>query len=168
MKLYTDVKSWIQVKLKTSRGRGVTQKMSRFIRSLKNSPFKGVKIIIKFCNNHIFPYLLQPAVIWKQPMSFMDCRLYQFTSSQEQFIGVYEKPVFSSFHGKRYQAFDSFYEILFILGCSVSINLQYGHAWNTVVMSGLVPLVATWHCQISYKNGYAELSVLHLLPLLNH
>ena len=36
-----------------------------------------------------------------------------------------------------------------------------------VVMSGLVLLVATWNCWISYKNGYAGLLVLHLLPLLN-
>ena len=31
------------------------------------------------------------------------------------------------------------------------------NAWNTVVMSGLVLLVATWNCWISYKNGYAGL-----------
>ena len=30
-----------------------------------------------------------------------------------------------------------------------------------------VPLVSTWKCYTSYKNGYSELSVLHLLPLLN-
>ena len=34
-------------------------------------------------------------------------------------------------------------------------------------MSGLVLLVATWNCWISYRNGYAGLLVLHLLPLLN-
>ena len=28
----------------------------------------------------------------------------------------------------------------------ISINLQYSHAWNTVVMSGLVLLNATWNC----------------------
>ena len=28
----------------------------------------------------------------------------------------------------------------------ISINLPYAHAWNTVVTSGLVPLVATWNC----------------------
>ena len=32
--------------------------------------------------------------------------------------------------------------------------------WNTVLTSGLVHLVATWHCLISYKNGYAGLLVL--------
>ena len=41
------------------------------------------------------------------------------------------------------------------------------HAWNTVVMSGLVLLTATWNCQIIYKKGYAGLMVLHMLPLLN-
>ena len=29
-------------------------------------------------------------------------------------------------------------------------------------------LVATWNCSLSYKNGYAELLLLPLLPLLNH
>ena len=46
-------------------------------------------------------------------------------------------------------------------------NLPYVHVWNTVVTSGLVPLVATWNCWTSYKNGYAGLLVLHLLLLLN-
>ena len=48
-----------------------------------------------------------------------------------------------------------------------SVNLPYGHAWYTVVMPGLVLLVATGNCWISYKNRYAGLLVLHLLPLLN-
>ena len=39
--------------------------------------------------------------------------------------------------------------------------------WNTVVISGLVLLVATWKCLISYKNGYLELTVLHLQPFWN-
>ena len=34
-------------------------------------------------------------------------------------------------------------------------------------MSGLVLLVATWNCWISYRNRYVGLLVLHLLPLLN-
>ena len=34
-------------------------------------------------------------------------------------------------------------------------------------MSGLVLLVATWNCWISYRNGYVGLLVLHLLRLLN-
>ena len=41
------------------------------------------------------------------------------------------------------------------------------YAWSTTVKSGLVLLVVTWNCKISYKNRYAELLVLHLLPLLN-
>ena len=52
------------------------------------------------------------------------------------------------------------------LHCS-SINLPYGHVWNTVVMSGLVLLIATWNWWISYRNRYVGLLVLHLLPLLN-
>ena len=33
----------------------------------------------------------------------------------------------------------------------ISINVPYGHAWNTSVMSGLMLLVATWICWISYN-----------------
>ena len=47
----------------------------------------------------------------------------------------------------------------------VSINLPYSHAWNTVVMSGLVLLVATSNCWISYKSRCAGLLILHFLPL---
>ena len=49
----------------------------------------------------------------------------------------------------------------------ISINLPYDHAWITVIMAGLVLLVATWNCKISYKNEYARLLVLTLVPLLN-
>ena len=43
----------------------------------------------------------------------------------------------------------------FLLGLlCVSINLPYGHAWNTVAMSGLVLLITTWNCQINYNNIY--------------
>ena len=49
----------------------------------------------------------------------------------------------------------------------ISINLPYGHTWTTIAMHGLVLLAATWNCYISYKNGYVELLLLHLLPLLN-
>ena len=42
-----------------------------------------------------------------------------------------------------------------------------GHAWNTVVMSRLVLLVAPLNFWISYRNRYAGLLVLHLLLLLN-
>ena len=55
---------------------------------------------------------------------------------------------------------------LLSLLCS-SRNPPYAHAWSTVVKSGLVPLVTTWICWISYENGYAALLVLDLLPLLN-
>ena len=48
----------------------------------------------------------------------------------------------------------------------ISINLPSGHAWNAVVMSWLVLLFATWNCWKSYKNRYAGLLVIHLLPLL--
>ena len=48
----------------------------------------------------------------------------------------------------------------------ISINLPYDHAWSTVVMSGLVLLIATWNYWISNK-GYAGLLVLHSLLFLN-
>ena len=38
----------------------------------------------------------------------------------------------------------------------ISINLTFSYAWNTLVMSRLVFLVATWNCWISYKNDYAD------------
>ena len=50
----------------------------------------------------------------------------------------------------------------------ISINLPYAHVWNTVVTSGLLPLVATWNCYKSYKSEYAGLLLLHLLLFLNH
>ena len=49
----------------------------------------------------------------------------------------------------------------------ISINLPYGNVGNTVVISGLVLLVATCNCWINYRNGYAGLLGFHLLPLLN-
>ena len=48
-----------------------------------------------------------------------------------------------------------------------ALILPYSLAWNTIVMSGLVLLVATWICRIIYKNGYAGLLFLHSLLLLN-
>ena len=33
-------------------------------------------------------------------------------------------------------------------------------------MSGLMLLVATWNCWMSYKNKYAGMLVFHLLPLM--
>ena len=41
------------------------------------------------------------------------------------------------------------------------------HAWSTVVMPGLVLLVATCNCKIWYKNGFVRPFVLQLLPLQN-
>ena len=48
----------------------------------------------------------------------------------------------------------------------ISIDSPYSHAWNTVVMSGLVLLTASWNFYLSYKNRYIGLLVLHLLPFL--
>ena len=53
------------------------------------------------------------------------------------------------------------------LSPEVAPHLCKSTIWNTVVTSGLMPLVATWNCWTSYKNEYAGLMVLHLLLLLN-
>ena len=47
------------------------------------------------------------------------------------------------------------------------INISYGKAWNTVAMSGLVLLVATWNCKTSYRQIFAGLLILPLLLFLN-
>ena len=49
----------------------------------------------------------------------------------------------------------------------ISVNLPHSHVWNTVVMSELVHLIATWNCYTSYRNKYAGLLVLYLLLLLS-
>ena len=49
----------------------------------------------------------------------------------------------------------------------MSINLPYGHAWNTVVMCDQVLLAATLNFWTSCKDSYVRLLVLHLLPPLN-
>ena len=49
----------------------------------------------------------------------------------------------------------------------ISVNLPYGHAWNTVFFSGLVLLDTALNCYINYKNGYVRLLVHYLLLLLN-
>ena len=43
--------------------------------------------------------------------------------------------------------------LLRLLCISININQSYDTAWNTVIKSGLVLLVATWNFRISYKNG---------------
>ena len=47
----------------------------------------------------------------------------------------------------------------------ISVNLLYSNAWNTVVMSWLVFLVATWNFWVRYKVGYAGLLILHFFTL---
>ena len=48
-------------------------------------------------------------------------------------------------------------KFLLLRSLFISVNLPYGLAWNTVVMSGKVPKIATWICWISYRNGYTEM-----------
>ena len=59
-----------------------------------------------------------------------------------------------------------FFSLEVTLYFSIYLNLSYGEAQNIVFLSGLVLLVATWNCQISCKNRYAGLLVIHLLPPL--
>ena len=49
----------------------------------------------------------------------------------------------------------------------VSINLLFDLAGNTVVMSGLLLLIATWINWISYRNRHVGLFVLHFILLVN-
>ena len=44
----------------------------------------------------------------------------------------------------------------------ISIDSPYSHAWNTVVMSGLVLLTASWNFYLSYKNRYKGPTVPHI------
>ena len=39
-----------------------------------------------------------------------------------------------------------FLSFLFLRLPCISVNLPYGNGWNTIVMSGLVLLAATWNC----------------------
>ena len=49
----------------------------------------------------------------------------------------------------------------------ISVNLPHCHAWNTVVLSGLVLLDIILNCQVNCKDGYVELLVHYVLLLLN-
>ena len=48
----------------------------------------------------------------------------------------------------------------------IIINLLYGHAWDTVFMSGMMHLAVTWNYWISYQNWYTGLLISHMLFLL--
>ena len=55
------------------------------------------------------------------------------------------------------------------LSPKVTLYLYFfiGFAWNTIFMSGLLLLAATWKWYISSKTGYVGLLVLDMLHLLN-
>ena len=57
-----------------------------------------------------------------------------------------------------------FFSLLRLL--CISINLPYSHIWNSVIMSGLMLLVATWNCWITCKTEYAGLNWLNWLHVL--
>ena len=69
--------------------------------------------------------------------------LGQKKSAADRWVGVLEIVVWLS--GKYMQ--DLRLRLLFI-----SINLPYTHVWNTVIMSGVVPLIATWNCLLKNNN----------------
>ena len=48
----------------------------------------------------------------------------------------------------------------------ISINLPYDDAWNTLVTSGLMPLVAAWNCQTSLKKQICRTVVPSLATFL--
>ena len=58
---------------------------------------------------------------------------------------------------KKIEAFIRSVKFLFLRLLYISINRTYDLAWNTVVMSELVLLFATWICWISYKNRYVDM-----------
>ena len=59
----------------------------------------------------------------------------------------------------------SFFHRRFFFIC---ISLQNSLTLNTAVISGLVLLTEIWiWLQISYRNGYVRLLILHLLPIVN-
>ena len=62
---------------------------------------------------------------------------------------------------------DSFYKVFFLRLPFVSINLLFDLAGNTVVMSGLLLLIATLINWISYRNRHVGLFVLHFILLVN-
>ena len=82
-------------------------------------------------------------------------------------IGAFKYICIAKTASKKLEPWFALWHLFFLKLLCISINLPYGHAWNTVIMSGLVLLVATWNCWINYKNGYTRLLVLHLLPHLN-
>ena len=47
---------------------------------------------------------------------------------------------------KKIEALIRFMKIFLLRLLCISINRPYTHVWNTVVTSGLVPLVANWNC----------------------
>ena len=89
-----------------------------------------------------------------------------FTFSSKLFCGYYIVSM-AKLPTRKLEPWFALLHFLILRLHSIYINIPYGHAWNTVVMSELVLLVATWICWISYKNGYARLLVLHSLLLLN-
>ena len=78
-------------------------------------------------------------------------------------IGVFTLPLLLKLLPGKLETWFVVWSLFVLMLLCISINLPHGHAWNTVVKSGLVLLVANWSCWVSFKNGYAELLVLHLL-----
>ena len=83
--------------------------------------------------------------------------------SRLNWIGTLTLSLLLKLPSRKFGILIRFAKFLFLELLCISINLSYGYVWNTVVLSGLVLLNATWNCWISYKNGYAGLLVLHLL-----
>ena len=57
----------------------------------------------------------------------------------------------SSSETRKFEPWFVLWSFFLLMLLCISINLPYDHVWDTFVMSGLVLLVATWNCWISYK-----------------
>ena len=82
--------------------------------------------------------------------------------SLQNWIGSLALPLLLKLPPRKLNSWFLLWILLLLRLLCISINLPYCHAWNNVVMSGLVLLVANWNCWIYDKDGYSRLLVLHL------
>ena len=90
-----------------------------------------------------------------------DCR------SLLNYIGTFTLSVLLKLRSRKLELWFVLRSIFLLRSLFISVNLPYSLVWNTVVMSVVMFLIATWVCWISYKNVYTGLLVLHLLLFLN-
>ena len=71
-------------------------------------------------------------------------------------IGALTLPLLLKVPPRKLESWFVLWSLFFLSLLCISANVPYDHAWYTVVMSGLVLLVTSWNCWISYKNEYAD------------